>query len=153
MINEVRRAVLADVSALGQVASAAFEPYVERIGRPPAPMVADYAAHVRDDEVWVVDVAGVGIVGYLVLVERSACLEVESIAVQPSQHGLGIGSALLALAERRAAEQGFGEVRLCTNELMLENLAFYAHRGYEESHRGLQHGYRRVFLRKTLPPR
>jgi hypothetical protein len=42
----VRAATAADVVALRAVADAAYQGYVARIGRPPAPMTADYAAAV-----------------------------------------------------------------------------------------------------------
>ena len=35
---------------------------------------------------------------------------------------------------------------------MTENLAFYPHRGFHETGRGLQDGYHRVFFAKTLDP-
>ena len=44
-----------------------------------------------------------------------------------------------------------GAVTLYTNEVMLENLAFYARHGYAETHRSEQDGFRRVFLRKPVP--
>ena len=40
--------------------NAAFEPYVERIGRPPAPMLSDYAALAAEGKVWVAEVRGRG---------------------------------------------------------------------------------------------
>ena len=39
----IRRATPGDVAALRAIASAAYRKYVPRIGRPPAPMTADYA--------------------------------------------------------------------------------------------------------------
>jgi GNAT superfamily N-acetyltransferase len=67
----------------------------------PRPMTADYAAHVRDDEVWVADDEG-EIQGFLVLVPRGDHLLLDNVAVDPSAQGRGIGAALLALAEERA---------------------------------------------------
>jgi hypothetical protein len=56
----------------------------------------------------------------------------------------------MELAEREAARLGLPAVTLYTHELMTENLAFYARRGFTETHRGGQDGFRRVFLRKNL---
>jgi cation transport regulator ChaC len=33
---------------------------------------------------------------------------------------------------------------------MIENLAYYPRRGYRETHRAVQHGFRRVFFAKDL---
>jgi ribosomal protein S18 acetylase RimI-like enzyme len=41
-------------------------------------------------------------------------------------------------------------VRLYTNEVMVENLAFYQRLGFVEVERRMDEGYRRVFLRKSL---
>lgn len=35
---------------------------------------------------------------------------------------------------------------------MTENLEYYPRRGYRETHRAQQHGYRRVFFTKPTPP-
>jgi hypothetical protein len=56
----------------------------------------------------------------------------------------------VAFAEERATAYGLSEVRLYTNEKMHENLAVYARLGFEESWRGVDGGYRRVFMRKRL---
>jgi len=44
-----------DLDAVRDLAAAAYELYVERIGRPPAPMTADYAAAIRAGELWVAE--------------------------------------------------------------------------------------------------
>jgi hypothetical protein len=43
----IRLAAEADAPALAKIAVAAYQHYVPRIGRPPAPMTADYPAAVR----------------------------------------------------------------------------------------------------------
>ena len=49
----IRPAGPPDVDVLGQIAAAAYQRYVPRIGRPPAPMTADYALAVRAGDAWV----------------------------------------------------------------------------------------------------
>lgn len=66
--------------------------------------------------------------------------------------GVGVGARLLQLAERKARDHGLPEVRLYTNEAMTENLTYYSHRGYRETHRSTHEGYRRVFFTKILVP-
>jgi GNAT superfamily N-acetyltransferase len=150
-VLSVRRAGPSDVAALAAVADAAYRDYVPRIGRPPAPMIADYAAAVRAGLTWAAVEDG-EIVGLLVLVLKPDCLLLENIAVLPSAQGRGIGARLLALAEEQARALGRDEIRLYTNEAMTENLTYYPRRGYAETHRGDQDGFRRVFFSKRVKP-
>ena len=147
----LRPATLADVEAIRALTDAAFEPYVPRMGVRPAPMDADHAASVREGHVWVAELDG-AIAGFVVLQPQPGHLYLDILAVAPAAQGRGVGAALLELAETQARERGLAEVRLCTNEAMTENLAYYPRRGYAETHRSEQHGFRRVFFRKTVTP-
>jgi GNAT superfamily N-acetyltransferase len=69
-----------------------------------------------------------------------------------ASQGRGIGSELLLLAEDEAKRRGHREIRLYTNEAMTENLDYYPRKGYVETHRGTQDGYRRVFFTKSIDP-
>ena len=145
----VRRASLADVPALYLVVHEAYLLYVPRIGRMPAPMAADYSAAVRSGQAWVALADG-EIAGLIVLVVYQGYLLIENIAVLPSAQRRGIGARLLTLAEDEARANGLGEIRLYTNEGMTENLAYYPRRGYVETHRAEEEGFRRVFFSKQL---
>jgi GNAT superfamily N-acetyltransferase len=151
----IRRAEAVDVAVLQSIVAEAYLPYVARIGRPPGPMHADYAAAVATGEAYLaVTAAGAGaVVGLLILVPEPDHLLLENVAVRPSAQGTGIGSRLLEFAEERARELGLSEIRLYTHELMTENQALYARRGYRETHRAETAGLRRVFFTKQLPPR
>ncbi|MFI5062035.1 MAG: GNAT family N-acetyltransferase, partial [Actinomycetales bacterium] len=70
--------------------------------------------------------------------------------VAPVMQGSGLGSELLIKAERIARETGRYEVCLYTNARMVENLAFYTHRGYVETHRIVEEGYNRVYFTKQV---
>jgi GNAT superfamily N-acetyltransferase len=146
-----RRATPADTDDVAALAWRSYAGYEPRIGRPPAPALADYDAHIRDDEVWVVDGEN-GIVGFVVLLLEPDCVLLEAVAVDPVWQGRGIGRALVDLAEQRCRDHGRAVVRLYTNETMVENLAMYAHLGYSETHRARQDGYARVFFTKTVTP-
>ncbi len=143
----MRRATIADTAALQAVVAAAYRHYVPRIGRPPAPMTADYARAVRDDEVWVA-VRDDTIAGMIALVRKPDHLLVQNLAVLPSAQGGGLGTRLLEVAEERARRYGLPELRLYTNEAMTENLAYYPRRGYTETHRAEQDGFHRVLFTK-----
>ena len=130
------------------VVLAAFEVYVERLGGvQPWPMSLDYAEIIADGQTWVADDAG-EVVGVLVLEDRADHLLLEVLAVAPGQQGSGIGHGLMALADEQAADRGFDEVRLFTNALMTENLAYYPRHGYVETHRDEVNGFHRVFFAK-----
>jgi len=130
----------------------AFTPYIERIGRPPGPMTADYARALADSRVWVVDGDG-RLDAVMVLEEHSDHLLVDVIAVDPAAQGRGVGTVLLDRAEADARELGLTELRLYTNEAMTENLLYYPRRGFEETGRRTEDGFRRVYYRKAVPPR
>jgi N-acetylglutamate synthase-like GNAT family acetyltransferase len=145
----VRRADASDVDAMRELVQAAYELYVERIGRRPAPMTADYRHAVESGHAWVAQ-HGERVVGLLVLEPAEDHLLLENVAVLPQAQGLGVGSRLLQLAEEQARAHGLREIRLYTNEAMTENLGYYPRRGYRETHRATQDGFRRVFFAKEL---
>jgi N-acetylglutamate synthase-like GNAT family acetyltransferase len=145
----LRRATEDDVDGINGLVDAAFGKYTDRIGRPPAPMTADYAELLRTSRVWVIEQYD-AIVGVLVTQAKNDHLVVDSIAVCPTAQGGGHGRRLLDRADQDAREQGLPEIRLCTNEAMTENLEFYPRRGFHETGRGIQDGYRRVFFAKVL---
>ena len=151
----IRPATPADVAAVQDLVRAAYEHYIPRIGRPPYPMVADYGALIGAGQVGVAlsgpaGQSGAVVDGVLVLVPERDHVLVETVAVAPSAQGRGRGTALLAFAEDRARELGLPEVRLYTNEAMTENIAYYPRRGYTETQRSLDQGYRRVFFSKRV---
>lgn len=145
----IRLAGPGDVDALRAIAAAAYQKYIPRIGRAPAPVTADYAAAVRSGQAWAAIQDG-EVVGFVVLIAQPGYLLLDNVAVLPAVQNRGIGGRLLGLAEERARSLGAGEIRLYTNEAMTENLAYYARHGYVETHRAGQDGFRRVFFRKPI---
>ena len=131
------------------LARGAYEGYVPRMGREPAPMQVDYVEVVARGHAWVAEKRG-RILGLLVLEPADGYLLLDNVAVAPDSRGTGIGSQLLKLAEKEARSLGLAEVRLYTNEVMTENLDYYPRRGYLETHRAVQDGYRRVFFAKVI---
>jgi ribosomal protein S18 acetylase RimI-like enzyme len=146
---ELRRSRPDDVPAIGALVEAAYAPWATRVGRRPAPMDADHAGPVSEGGSWVAEADG-RIAGVLEVRPERGHLLLEDVAVHPDRQGEGIGRALIAHAEALAVEAGLPEVRLYTNERMHENVALYAELGYQETGRGEQDGFRRVFLRKRL---
>lgn len=145
----IRPASAADVPAMTRVVTAAYAKYVARIGKPPGPMLDDYAAHVRAHAAWVIEAAG-AVAGLIVLLPMEGYLLLDNVAVDPALHGRGIGRVLMDFAEHEAVRRGYREVRLYTHETMTENLAMYPALGWQETGRGEQAGFRRVFFRKAV---
>lgn len=146
---QLRAAVPADVPAISGCVKAAFEPYLERMGKPPAPLKADYAEMVRRGVVYVA-VDAERVVGVATMWVDGDHFKVDTLATIPEARGTGVGAALLALADRQALSEGCREIRLFTNAAMSENLDYYPRKGYTETHRGLDDGYERVYFSRRL---
>jgi ribosomal protein S18 acetylase RimI-like enzyme len=145
----IRPASDADLAAVERLVKDAYGKYVARIGKPPGPMLDDYRALIGQRAVWLLS-AGDEIAGMLVLLPGAGHLLLDNVAVARGFQGQGIGRALIDFAEAEARRRGYGEIRLYTHQKMHENLAMYPRLGYEETGRGEQSGYQRVFFRKRL---
>src|SRR6202162_6366846 len=145
----IRAAAAADVPAIARIVEQAYRGYVARIGRPPGPMLDDYAARVAEGVVWVIE-EGPSPGGIIVLLPRPHHLLLDNIAVAPAYQGAGLGRRLLDFAEEEAARRGYPEIRLYTHRTMTENQRLYAAIGYQENGRGSESGYERVFMRKRI---
>ena len=62
----IRQAVLDDAEAVAACVGAAYRHYIERIGKPPGPMLENYAQVIRKHQVVVAEIDG-AIVGMRVL--------------------------------------------------------------------------------------
>jgi ribosomal protein S18 acetylase RimI-like enzyme len=147
--DRIRAANAADVPAIAEIVDQAYRHYIARIGKPPGPMLDDYAARVSEGAVWVLE-EGAVIAAIIVLLPAPNYLLLDNIAVSPTRQGLGLGRRLLAFAEAEALRRGYREIRLYTHQTMVENQRLYTSIGYEETGRGSEAGYERVFMRKQL---
>jgi ribosomal protein S18 acetylase RimI-like enzyme len=130
------------------VITAAYARYLNRMDRPPAPVLNDYRAETAAaGQVWVL---GEPVVGVIVLISEEDSLLVENVAVNPSAQGAGYGRRLMEFAEQQAQSRGLSRMTLYTNEIMTENLAIYSRLGYCETARRIEDGYRRVYMEKRL---
>lgn len=148
-VDAVRPAGVSDLHAMTQIVADAYGKYIDRIGKAPGPMLDDYSAHVRNHTAWVVECDGT-VAGLIVLLPEHDHLLLDNVAVDPARHGRGIGRILMRFAEQEALRRGYSELRLYTHEKMSENLAMYPALGWQETGRGEQAGYQRVFFRKRV---
>jgi ribosomal protein S18 acetylase RimI-like enzyme len=145
----LRRASPEDADRIAACVRAAYEHYIERIGKTPRPMLADYGEVIRAHQVVVAEEADT-LAGILVLEETPEGFRLLNIAVSPAFQKTGVGKALLQHAEAEARRLGYDSIYLSTQEKMTENQALYTKIGYREYDRRLEDGYSRVYMRKSL---
>jgi ribosomal protein S18 acetylase RimI-like enzyme len=138
-----------EANALRQLVTDAYSRYIARMGKPPGPMLDDYARRIADGQAWVLDVEGV-IAGLIVLEKDGDTLLLDNVAVSPAAQGKGYGRTLIAFAEQEARRLGYAELRLYTNVLMTENIALYERLGFRQTGRISEKGFERVYMAKTL---
>ncbi|WP_421852650.1 GNAT family N-acetyltransferase [Marinomonas sp.] len=146
---DIRLASQADLADIQFCAKLAYEKYVVRIGREPAPMHADFAKLINDGHVCI-SMFDSQFAGYVVFYSGDTHVHLENIAVLPELSGRGIGKALIKYVENIAISDGYQSVQLYTNEAMTENLAMYPKLGYVEIARKQEDGFNRVFFHKPL---
>lgn len=149
MVPRVRPAIDGDSAQVAACVRTAFEPYAVRMGRLPAPMLANFQAAIAAGHVWVAE-TDAGIAGALVQFGTEHGFFIDTVAVLPACQGTGVGRALLVFAEHEARRRGFASIYLYTNAKMTENQVFYPSIGYVEYDRKFDAGYDRVFYRKSL---
>jgi ribosomal protein S18 acetylase RimI-like enzyme len=126
---EIRRAAPADAAAIAALTRAAYEKWIPVIGRAPKPVTADYEVAVREH---LIDLlfASDELAALVECIREPDHLLIENLAVAPAQQGRGYGLRLLRHAETLARDLGYPELRLYTNKLFAENVAFYTKHGY-----------------------
>ena len=113
-------------------------------------MVADFGAEIAAQRVVVIEMAG-KVSGYMIAWPEADAYFIDNIAVDPERQGEGLGRRLIEQAAAEAGRLGLSAVRLHTNVMMTENLSMYAHIGFVETHRAIENGFHRVYLRWSLP--
>ena len=145
----LRPAVMQDLNFLQKCAHDAYVKYVLKIGKEPAPMVADFAAHIDVRQAYVICVDK-DEVGYSIHWKRSTALYIDNIALLPKQQGNGLGRQVFSMLEGIAAENGCVCMELYTNALMEGPPAFYPSIGFEIVDRRIEDGFDRVYFRKRI---
>ncbi|EOO03171.1 putative acetyltransferase protein [Phaeoacremonium minimum UCRPA7] len=147
------RAKVENAPAIKSMVVAAYSKYIERIGKPPAPMLTDYAEVINTEDVFVLQTNdNKTVVGSIVLDLHGAAdsIKINNLVVDPTAQGRGYGRVLMKYAEDVARAQGAKAITLYTNVKMFENLILYPKMGFKETERKIDAGYERVYFRKGL---
>lgn len=146
----IRKATAADEMQIRECAVKAYARYVQRIGRVPAPMVADYESQIAAGYAFIATDDQGTFQGFVIFYAADVHMLLENVAVLPEAAGHGVGRTLIAFCENAARDRGFKAVHLYTNEMMTENLTMYAKLGYVEVARRFENGFSRVYFEKVL---
>lgn len=138
-----------DVNLIKRMIDAAYSMYIERLGKPPAPMNMDIEELVNMRELYVLRINS-ETVGAVRLSKMLDSIVIDDLVVEPGKQGRGLGRVLMAFADKMAREEGMTALTLYTNEKMHENIALYNKLGFQEVARKAQDGFDRVFFRKDL---
>ena len=145
----IRKASHSDLEEVEACAVAAYTRYIERIGKAPAPMVADFSVSIENEHLYVIE-DNAEVCGFVVFYARGNHIHLENVALDPRFQGRGLGMRLIEHVEQRARAEGYDRVELYTNAKMTENLGLYPRLGYEQFDRRFEDGFDRVYFRKTL---
>ncbi len=146
----IRRAIPQDLADISECAREAYAKYIDRIGKKPAPMLADFESQIKLGYITVILIENT-LAGYIVFYQQKNHLQIENIAIYPRYTGKGLGRQLLEHAGRVGEKNGQTALELYTNVKMFENLSLYKKLGYQEIDRRIEDGFERVYFRKTLP--
>jgi ribosomal protein S18 acetylase RimI-like enzyme len=152
----IRKATVQDLAFVQVIVNASYSKYIERIGKPPAPMLLNYNELPIGQDIFVLETTsddkGSEIVGSITLTmdDVGGAVKISNVVVGPTAQGKGYGRVLMDFAETVAREKGIDTLVLYTNAKMHENISLYPKFGYIETGRGSEDGYDRVFFRKQL---
>lgn len=90
------------------------------------------------------------VLGLIVITPQDDALLVGNLCVAPEAQGKGFGRVLMGHAETMARSMNLAAITLFTNEKMHENIGLYLKLGFVVTGRRTEHGFERVYFRKTL---
>ena len=139
-----------DVSAkqLSDIAIHAYQQYVDAIGKPPAPMTADYQYHLDNDIIVTAKQDDI-IIGFAIIIEKKDGFWLETIAIHPDHSGQGIGTSLMSSIDPYLKPKT-DHYQLYTNEVMIRAQSWYKQLGFREKSRHNASGFMRIYYLKSL---
>lgn len=152
---QVKRATKDDIPTIRAIVHDAYTKYIDRIGRKPAPMIADYDQLLSTHEIYIMrefshGKASGACVGSIVLNVEGEALSINNLVVRPDLQGRGYGRLLMDFADDLARERALKKLQLYTNVKMWENIGLYANLGFGETGRRVEDGFERVYFEKSV---
>lgn len=95
-------------------------------------MLDDYDRRLTSEHAWTLEEEGRP-AGVLFLEVKDGGLPLDNRAVFLASQGRGYGQGVIAATKHEARRREYGEIRLCTNALMTENLTLYSQLGCRET--------------------
>ena len=141
-----RRAKLEDHEIIKVIALKAYQKYVERMGKEPAPMRPVFE---KEDEVFVCE-KDKQIVAFAIIVKINDQIILDNIAVDPAYQNKGIGNNFIEFIEQYLIKQGVNKYQLYTNEKMFENIDWYQKIGFKIFKKVTEKGFKRIYFEKKL---
>ncbi|KAJ5355978.1 Acyl-CoA N-acyltransferase [Penicillium concentricum] len=147
----LQKATVEDIPTLKAMVDAAYSKYIERIGKPPAPMTQDWDEVIRTREVLILrdNERNVGSITFCEDKQTNS-LKINNVVVDPNVQSRGYGSYMIKYAESEGQKLGLPSVTLFTNVKMFENLGYYPKLGFTETERRVEDGFERVYFYKKL---
>ena len=141
-----RRAVAEDHEIIIAIAQKAYEKYVERMGKEPAPM----RPVIQKEDVVFVYEYNKQVIAFAILVKINDQIILDSIAVDPPHQKKGIGNNFIKFIEEYLMEQKVNKYQLYTNEKMFENIDWYQKIGFKIFKKVSEKGFNRIYFEKQL---
>ena len=141
-----RRAVAEDHKIIIAIAQKAYEKYVERMGKEPAPM----RPVIQKEDVVFICEDNKQIIAFAILVKINDQIILDNIAVDPTHQKKGIGNNFIKFIEEYLMEQKVNKYQLYTNEMMFENIDWYQKIGFKIFKKVTEKGFNRIYFEKEL---
>ena len=141
-----RRAVAEDHEIIIAIAQKAYEKYVERMGKEPAPM----RPVIQKEDVVFVCEDNKQVIAFAILVKINDQIILDSIAVDTPHQKKGIGNNFIKFIEEYLMEQKVNKYQLYTNEKMFENIDWYQKIGFKIFKKVTEKGFNRIYFEKEL---
>jgi ribosomal protein S18 acetylase RimI-like enzyme len=146
----IRAATVADLASIVRCANLAFASFAGLSDKRDVKVEDSLRSRILEGSIHLLcDEAQV--LGYISLWPTADQMFIDTLAVLPKHHRQGLGSQLLAFADRETLRLGLDSINLFTKATMADNLAFYERRGYRETSRCDDDGFCRVFYSKSIP--
>ena len=141
-----RKAKLEDHKIIMAIALKAYEKYIERMGKEPAPM----RPVIQKEDVVFVYEYNTQVIAFAILVKINDQIILDSIAVDPPHQKKGIGNNFIKFIEEYLMEQKVNKYQLYTNEKMFENIDWYQKIGFKIFKKVTEKEYNRIYFEKEL---